>query len=102
MEYRQLGLSGLTVSKVGIGCNQFGRRLDLEETRAVVHAALDAGITLFDTAESYSDGESERLLGETLKGRRQDAVVATKFGSPHRARPDSAPGSRRNLRRAIE
>ncbi|HLG70999.1 MAG TPA: aldo/keto reductase [Chloroflexota bacterium] len=102
MQYRQLGQSGLTVSKVGLGCNQFGRKLDVESTRAVVHTALEAGITLFDTAESYGDGQSERFLGEALKGRRQDAVIATKFGSPHRAPAGWAPGSRRNLRRAIE
>ena len=102
MNYRQLGQSGLTVSVVGLGCNNFGRRLGLDETRAVVDAALGVGITFFDTAESYGDGESERLLGECLKGRRQDVVIATKFGSTIRPRPDVAPGSRRNIRRSVE
>jgi aryl-alcohol dehydrogenase-like predicted oxidoreductase len=71
---------GLEVSVVGVGCNQFGWRVDVEGTRAVVEAALDAGITFFDTAESYGDGESEMFLGRALQGRRDRAVIATKFG----------------------
>ena len=71
---------GLEVSVVGVGCNQFGWRVDSEGTRAVVDAALDAGITFFDTAESYGDGESELFLGRALQGRRDRAVIATKFG----------------------
>jgi aryl-alcohol dehydrogenase-like predicted oxidoreductase len=71
---------GLTVSVVGVGCNQFGGRVDSEGTRAVVEAALDAGITFFDTAESYGEGESELFLGRALQGRRDRAVIATKFG----------------------
>jgi aryl-alcohol dehydrogenase-like predicted oxidoreductase len=81
MELVQLGDSGLRVSRVGIGCNNFGGRIGLEETRAVVDAALDAGVTFFDTAETYgSGGGSERLLGEILEGRRDGIVLATKFG----------------------
>lgn len=81
METRAIG--SLSVSLVGLGCNNFGRRLDAEGTRAVVTAALDHGITLFDTADVYGgDGLSERLLGEALGGRRDEAVVATKFGMP--------------------
>ena len=68
------------VSVVGLGCNNFGRRLDLESTREVVEAALAEGITFFDTADSYGDGQSERFLGEILDGRRDDVVIATKFG----------------------
>lgn len=79
MQTRTLG--ALKVSVVGLGCNNFGRRLDEAGTRAVVDAALDAGVTLFDTADSYGDGRSEELLGRALAGRRADAVVATKFGS---------------------
>src|SRR5215469_8696043 len=71
---------GLVVSVVGVGCNQFGYRVDSEGTRAIVDAALDAGITFFDTAETYGGGESEVFLGRSLQGRRDRAVIATKFG----------------------
>jgi aryl-alcohol dehydrogenase-like predicted oxidoreductase len=81
MHYRPLGNSGLVVSVAGLGCNNFGRALDLDGTRAVVDAALDEGITLLDTAESYGGGgRSEALLGEILAGRRDQVVLATKFG----------------------
>ena len=80
MEYRALGTSDLTVSVVGLGCNNFGRRVDLQRTRAVVEAALAEGITFFDTADVYGEGESERFLGEILEGRRDEVVLATKFG----------------------
>ena len=81
MRYRTLGDSGLLVSAVGLGCNNFGGRIDLQRTRAVVDAAIDAGITLFDTAEMYGkDGGSELALGEVLAGRRDKVVLATKFG----------------------
>jgi aryl-alcohol dehydrogenase-like predicted oxidoreductase len=81
MRYRTLGDSGLLVSAVGLGCNNFGRRLDVQQTRAVVDAAIDAGITLLDTAEMYGkDGGSELALGEALSGRRDKVVLATKFG----------------------
>jgi aryl-alcohol dehydrogenase-like predicted oxidoreductase len=80
MRIRKVGASELEVSAVGVGCNNFGWRLDAEATRAVVDAAVDVGITLFDTAESYGDGESERFLGRALEGRRDRAVIATKFG----------------------
>ena len=80
MELVDLGASGLRVSRVGLGCNNFGGRIGFEETRAVVEAALDAGITFFDTAESYGGGGgSERFLGELLEGRREQVVLATKF-----------------------
>ncbi|MQA96298.1 MAG: aldo/keto reductase [Streptosporangiales bacterium] len=107
MTYRRLGDSGLTVSTVGIGCNNFGMRIDADATRAVVVAALDAGITLFDTSDSYGSrpGESEEYLGAALRGRREQAIVATKFGSDlHGANgPDwGARGSRRYIRRAVE
>ena len=81
MRYRSLGNSGLVVSVAGLGGNNFGRRLDLDATRAVVDAALDAGITLLDTADSYGGaGRSEEILGEVLAGRRDQVVLATKFG----------------------
>jgi aryl-alcohol dehydrogenase-like predicted oxidoreductase len=80
MRYRSLGNSGLLVSVAGLGGNNFGRRLDVAATRAVVDAAIDAGITLIDTAESYGTGRSEEILGEVLGGRRDQVVLATKFG----------------------
>jgi aryl-alcohol dehydrogenase-like predicted oxidoreductase len=80
METVRLGDSDLEVSRVGLGCNNFGGRIGFDATRAVVEAALDAGVTFFDTAETYGNGESERFLGEILEGRRGDVVLATKFG----------------------
>ena len=80
MRERHLGSSGLVVSVVGLGCNNMGWRIDEAQARAVVDAALDAGITLFDTAESYGRGDSEVFLGRALAGRRDRAVIATKFG----------------------
>jgi aryl-alcohol dehydrogenase-like predicted oxidoreductase len=77
---RPLGRSGLEVSVLGLGGNNFGRRIDLEATRAVVDAALDAGITFFDTADIYGRGLSEEYLGQVLDGRRDQVVLATKFG----------------------
>ena len=101
MRLNELGSSGLRVSRVGVGCNNFGRRLDLERTRQVVEAALDVEITFFDTADVYGGGDSERFLGETLEGRREQVVLATKFGmGAERGGP--APGSREYLRAALE
>src|SRR6202453_5102373 len=81
MRYRSLGESGLLVSVVGLGCNNFGRRVDVDGTRAVVDAAIEAGVTLFDTADMYGEaGASERLLGEVIGSRRDQIVLATKFG----------------------
>jgi aryl-alcohol dehydrogenase-like predicted oxidoreductase len=81
MVYRNLGRSGLKVSVVGLGCNPFGWRTDEETSIRVVHTALDQGINLFDTADSYSDGLSEVFLGKALGNRRDQAVIATKFGT---------------------
>ena len=107
MRYRNLGDSGLVVSVVGLGCNNFGGRLDLEQTRAVVDAALDVGITLLDTADIYGNsGGSEELLGQVLEGRRDRVVLATKFG--HRGGDmgygpaAGAKGGRAYVRRAVE
>ncbi|MFY1704386.1 aldo/keto reductase [Micromonospora sp. WMMA1923] len=107
MAYRRLGDSGLVVSVVGIGCNNFGRKLDLDGTRAVVDAAIDAGINLFDTADIYGEpqGASEEVLGQALKGRRDDVVLATKFGMDMHGMngPDfDARGARRYVARAVE
>jgi aryl-alcohol dehydrogenase-like predicted oxidoreductase len=82
MRYRTLGDSGLLVSVVGLGCNNFGGRLDTAHTRVVVDAAIEEGITLLDTAETYGGGgASELALGEALRGRRDKVVLATKFGA---------------------
>ena len=101
MEQRQLGRSGLTVSSLGLGCNNFGMKLEPDEATAVVHRALDEGITHFDTAESYGGGRSEEMLGAALVGRRDEVVVATKFGGSGTRTP-LAPGSRSNVLRACE
>lgn len=106
MRYQPLGTSGLMVSVVGLGCNNFGGRLDLAGTRAVVDAAIEAGVTLFDTADIYGDaGGSETLLGQVLAGRREQVVLASKFGMDMRGGngPDwGARGSRRYVRLAVE
>lgn len=107
MRYRELGRSGLMVSVTGLGGNNFGRRLDRAGTRAVVDAAIDAGITTFDTADMYGDGGAgEELLGEALAGRRDQVVLATKFG--HQGYDmgygpaAGAMGGRAYIRRAVE
>lgn len=82
MEKRRLGNSGLEVTTVGIGCNNFGGRIDFDRTKGVVHAALDSGINLFDTADVYSRGTSEEFLGRALGDRRKDVVIATKVAKP--------------------
>lgn len=105
MEHRSLGDSGLQVSVVGLGANNFGGRVDLDGTRAVVDAAIDEGITLIDTADIYGGRQSERLLGEVLGGRREHVVLATKFGMDMAGEngPDwGARGSRRYVRLAVE
>ena len=102
---RPLGRSGLVVSVVGIGCNAFGSRVDAEQVTAIVDAAFDVGINFFDTADTYGLGASEELLGAALRGRRDDVVVATKFGMDMQGRngPDhGARASRRYVRRAVE
>ncbi len=93
-------IGSLEVSVVGLGCNNFGRRLDPAQTAAVVHAALDAGINFFDTADMYSDGESESYLGAALGSRRDDVVVATKFGAPYAGHDGGA--SAAYIRTAVE
>ncbi len=107
MRYVPLGNSGLLVSVVGLGCNNFGSRLDLAGTKAVIDAAIEAGITLFDTADTYGGGgKSEELIGEALAGRRDQIVLATKFG--HRNADmgygvaAGAKGGRRYIRYAVE
>ncbi|HET7573273.1 MAG TPA: aldo/keto reductase [Gaiellaceae bacterium] len=102
MRTQRLGNGGPEVSVVGLGCNNFGRRCDLEQTRAVVDAALDAGVTLFDTADVYGEGLSEEYLGQLLEGRRDQVVLATKFGAQMPDGPDAPRGSRTWIRWAVE
>ncbi len=113
METRNLGRSGLRVSAIGLGCNNLGGRLDHAASMRVVHAALDLGITFFDTADVYplgKSGMSEQYLGEALGERRKDVVVATKFGSPRKRAVGAIPtaggvqggGSRRYIMEAVE
>ena len=103
MEYRHLGRSGLQVSVVGLGCNNFGMRCDFDQSKAVVHQALEAGITLFDTADVYGgQGRSEEFLGKLLKGHRQDVVIATKFGMKMGEGPHKSGGSRKYILSAVE
>jgi aryl-alcohol dehydrogenase-like predicted oxidoreductase len=99
MHSHELDSSGLQVTRVGLGCNNFGGRLDFARTRAVVDAALEAGIRFLDTADIYGGGDSERFLGEILEGRRDQVVLATKFGMG----PDEgmARGSREYMRHAL-
>ena len=83
MKLRHLGTSGLRVSVVGLGCNNFGRNVDRDAARAVIYKALDMGVTLFDTGDTYGHrGGSETIMGEVLGARRKDIVLATKFGRP--------------------
>ncbi len=107
MTHRRLGRSGLTVSTLGLGCNTLGVTVPSDEVAGVVAAALDAGITFFDTADVYgaTPGQSEELLGAALRGQRADVVLATKFGMDAHGLngPDwGARGSRRYIRRAVE
>ena len=103
MKRRSLGKSGLEVSAIGLGCNNFGGRIDLNATRKVVHKALDLGITLFDTADIYgNDGGSEDCLGQALGDRRKDIVLATKFGMEFDKSGNMKGASRRYIISAVE
>jgi len=102
MRTRNLGDGGPEVSVVGLGTNNFGRRCDYDQTVAVIDAALDAGITLFDTADIYGQGMSEDYIGRALEGRRDRVILATKFGSPMEERPEDSPGRREYIRWAVE
>lgn len=103
MNYRTLGKSGLEVSAVGLGCNNFGMRIDLDAARKVVHKALDLGVTLFDTADIYGNmGGSETMLGQILGDRRKDIVLATKFSGPMAEGKTRRDTSRRYIMSAVE
>ncbi|HEY2709787.1 MAG TPA: aldo/keto reductase [Caulobacteraceae bacterium] len=101
MEYRRLGDSGLKVSQIGLGCNNFGMRIDQAGTDAVVDAAIEHGVTFFDTADVYGgQGKSEEMLGNSLKGKRHQIVLATKFAM--QMGPGKQGGSRRYIMEAVE
>jgi aryl-alcohol dehydrogenase-like predicted oxidoreductase len=103
MQIRNLGGSGLRVSAVGLGCNNFGQRIDLEASRKVIHKALDLGITLFDTADIYSNmGGSENVIGAVLGDRRKDIVLATKYSKPMSEDGTKQGASRRYIFEAVE
>jgi len=103
LEQRNLGRTGLLVSAVGLGCNNFGGRSDEAATRAVVHKALDLGITLYDTSDTYGPaGASEEYLGRALAGRRHEIVLATKFARPMDEAGRLQGASRRYILRAVE
>lgn len=102
MEYRRLGRCGLKVSELCLGVMTFGTSADEAESRRMVDLALDAGVNFFDTADAYGAGESEIIFGKTLKGRRRDAIVATKFFNPMGHRPNDSGMSRVHIMNAIE
>ncbi|HEX3701226.1 MAG TPA: aldo/keto reductase [Phenylobacterium sp.] len=102
MKLRRLGASGLKVSEVGLGCNNFGMRIDEKQTAAVVDAAIEAGITLFDTADIYGGTKSEEFLGKALGKKRKQVVLATKFGMRIGDDETRKGGSRRWILRAVE
>ena len=103
MEIRNLGQSGLRVSSIGLGCNNFGGRIDEAATKVVIHKALDLGITLFDTADVYGErGGSETLIGRMLGEDRKRIVLATKFAAPMDDSGEKAGGSRRYIMTAVE
>jgi aryl-alcohol dehydrogenase-like predicted oxidoreductase len=107
MRYRALGNSGLVVSVVGLGCNNFGFRLDAAQTATVIDAAIDVGVTLLDTSDTYGNrGRSEEILGEVLAGRRDEVVLATKFGNQNTdmgyGPAAGGKGGRAYIRRALE
>jgi aryl-alcohol dehydrogenase-like predicted oxidoreductase len=103
MQIRNLGGSGLRVSAVGLGCNNFGQRTDLETSRKVIHRAIDLGVTLFDTADIYAGmGGSETVLGTVLGERRKDIVLATKYSKPMATDGTKQGASRRYIMEAVE
>jgi len=102
MRTRFLGDGGPEVSVVGLGTNNFGRRCDYGQTLAVIDAALEAGVTLFDTADIYGQGMSEEYIGRALEGRRDRVLIATKFGKPMDERPEERRGNPDYIQWAVE
>ena len=102
MEYRNLGNSGLKVSVLGLGANNFGWWIDEQRSTAVINHALELGINFIDTADWYDNGRSEEYIGSTLKGRRKEVFIATKFSQPMGENPNDRGGSRWYIKRAVE
>ena len=102
MEYRRLGRSGLKVSEICLGTMTFGNGADEAEAARMVHAAFDAGVNFFDTADAYVNGVSEAMLGKALKGRRSDAIIASKVFNPMGGRPNDSGMSRLHIKQAVE
>ncbi len=102
MEYRKLGNSGLEVSLLGLGTNNFGARCDEQESARVVDQALDIGVTFIDTANVYTHGTSEEYIGKALKGKRHNVILTTKFALPFGKGPNSKGGSRKHVMDSIE
>lgn len=102
MKYRRLGSSGLKVSTVGLGTNQFGGKVDLRTTKEIINTAMDRGVNFIDTANVYQEGRSEEYIGKTLVRGRHKAVIATKFYHPTEEGPNQRGGSRQHILRAVE
>lgn len=102
MEFRNLGQTGLRVSVIGLGCNNFGMKIDASASKQVVDATIDAGINFFDSADVYGQGASETFLGKALGDKRKDVIVATKFGAPMGEGDLMKGGSRRYIMNAVE
>ncbi len=102
MEYRRLGNSGLKVSEVGLGGNNFGWWADEATSIPVIHHAIDLGINFIDTADVYDRGHSEEFIGRAIQGKRTDLVIATKFANPMGSDPNQRGGSRRYIMQAVE
>jgi len=102
MEYRRIGKSGLRVSAVGLGGNNFGGRAGDEMSIDVINQAIEMGINFIDTAAAYTEGRSEELVGKAVKGKRSRVIIATKFGNPRSVGPGEQPGSRRHIVQSVE
>ena len=102
MKYRNLGSSGLEVSEVGLGCNNFGRRWRYDRAKTIIDAALDNGVNFLDTADVYGESESENIIGKALLGKRGEVVIGTKFSSPMGTGPNSSGGSRKYVTDALD
>ncbi len=102
MEYRMLGRSGLKVSEIGLGCNNFGPRTDKETSMNIINYALEMGINFIDTAEMYGQGRSEEIVGQAVKGKRSRVIIATKFGHPKSMRANQQGGSHSYIMEAVD
>ena len=102
MEYRRLGNSGLKVSEMGLGSNNFGARADEQTSINVINHALELGINFIDTAELYTQGRSEEIVGKAIKGKRSQVIIATKFGHPRSVGPNEQGGSRNSIMKAVD